>query len=159
MRPSLATLAEAELDRLCRYHPVGYRPTIMWKNLRVTAGVAYYRKRAIGLSSLLITDRYRLRATVIHEYAHLLAVARYGLRAGGHGAEWGQAMRELGADPVIRHCYVVQRNAKHQKVVYKCLKCGTRLDRARRLPQRKRYVHAECGGDLKLLEIRRIEAA
>jgi SprT protein len=139
------------LDHLCAKFPLGYTPKLSWKkSLRVTAGVANYVKGEIALSSVVLTDRERVRITLLHEYAHLLAVKRHGRRAAGHGLHWQQAMRDLGLPPEVRHRYDVQRNGKRQKVIYCCLRCGTKLERSRRLPRRRKYVHATCGGDLRL---------
>lgn len=146
---SLEESALALLSRLCRDFPLGYVPKLVWKSLRVTAGMAYYREGKIGLSKHLITDRQRLEDTLIHEYAHLLAVKRHGQKAAGHGPLWQQAMRDLGQQPTVRHTYPVQRNAKRQQVAYQCQKCGAILTRARKLPRRRHYIHATCGGSLK----------
>jgi predicted SprT family Zn-dependent metalloprotease len=159
MRSSLEIYAEKLLDRLCREHPMGYVPKLTWKRLRVTAGIAYFRRSEIVLSSLVLIDEERLQSTLTHEYAHLLAFKRHGMKGAGHGQPWRQAMVDLGLEPIVHHDYEVQRNATRQKVVYRCIKCGTKLDRARRFPKRRRYVHARCGGALRLEGIERTGAA
>ena len=159
MAADLEEYAQSLLLHLCEQFPMGYTPSLTWKNLRVTAGLALYQKQAIVLSRLVLTDRERLRVTLTHEYAHLLAFQRHGRKGAGHGKHWRQAMVDLGLEPAVQHTYPVQRNAKRQSVVYRCLKCGSKLQRARRLPGRKRYVHARCGGALKLEAVERIEAA
>jgi predicted SprT family Zn-dependent metalloprotease len=159
MRQKLEIYADQVLKRLCREHPMGYVPKITWKRLRVTAGIAYFRRSEIVLSSLVLTDEERLKSTLTHEYAHLLAYKRHGMKGAGHGTAWRQAMVELGLDPIVHHDYDVQRNATRQKVVYRCVKCGTKLNRARRLPRRRKYVHACCGGALRLEGVERTEAA
>ena len=118
--------------------------------------MAYYRKGVIGLSAKVLKDEKHVLDTLAHEYAHLLAVARFGVRAAGHGEPWRQAMRELGQEPKVRHNYPVERNVPRQRVTYTCLKCGRAIFRARRLPHRKRYIHANCGGDLKLTKVERV---
>jgi SprT protein len=123
--------------------------------LRVTAGVAYYRVNRIGLSRNLLTDAERLKKTLVHEYAHLLAWERHGQRGVGHGAPWKQAMKDLGAPPERTHCYEVERNAVRQRVTYQCQRCGAQFTRARRLPKRRKYVHTRCGGGLKLIAVER----
>lgn len=147
------------LRKLCEEHPMSYVPKLTWKNLRVTAGIAFYNRKEIVLSSLVLNTQERLENTLIHEYAHLLAVERHGMKGAGHGPGWRQAMRDLGVMPEVHHCYDVQRNSTRQKVVYRCMRCGTQVDRARRLPRRHRYVHAGCGGPLKLESVNRVEAA
>jgi predicted SprT family Zn-dependent metalloprotease len=115
--------------------------------------MAYYKKGEIALSSVVLVSQEQVQATLVHEYAHLLAVKRHGMRAGAHGAAWRQAMIDLGAEPKVRHNYEVLRNKPRQQVTYLCVKCGKEFDRTRRLPKRRKYVHASCGGALKLKAI------
>jgi predicted SprT family Zn-dependent metalloprotease len=149
------TAAESILSELMVRQPLRHRPELVWKPLRVTAGIAYYRINRIGLSRNLLVDHDRLRKTLVHEYAHLLAVERHGVRAAGHGAAWKQAMADLGAPPERTHCYEVERNSVRQQVTYQCQKCGVKILRARRLPRRRKYVHATCGGGLRLISVER----
>lgn len=151
----MASLANAELDRLCAACPLGYRPSLEWRPFRTTAGMAYYRRRAIGLGAAVLTTPERLVDTLIHEYAHLVAFKRFGQAGRGHSGPWRQAMVELGAEPRVRHTYEVVRNAPRQRVTYRCVRCGTSIERRRRLPKNNVYVHANCGGGLKLEAIRR----
>jgi len=146
----LEVQAEALLDQLCREFPIGYRPVIHWKRLRVTAGQAFFKTGTIALSSLVITDDERLELTLKHEYAHLMAYARHGRRGVTHGEPWKAAMRELGLVPKVRHTYEVARNQARQEVSYECKRCGKTFTRKRVLPKRRHYVHANCGGALKL---------
>jgi SprT protein len=156
--PDLAALADRILLEVCRSHPLPYTPTIQWKRYRVTAGMAYYKIGVIGLSSLVLQTEEQVRDTLLHEYAHLLAVARHGMRGAGHGEPWRQAMRDLGLAPVVRHSYAVERNTPRQRVTYRCLRCAKEIHRTRRLPKRRHYVHASCGGDLRLVRVERITA-
>jgi len=144
------------LDELMRTHPLKARPQLVWKSLRVTAGVAYYRHNTIGLSKNLLVDEVRLRSTLIHEYAHLVAVERHGQKAAGHGPYWKRAMTELGVTPERTHCYEVQRNERRQQVTYVCVRCGAQILRSRRLPKRRKYVHAQCGGGLRLMSVEKV---
>lgn len=112
--------------------------------------MAYYRRRAIGLGAAVADTREKVVSTLIHEYAHLLAYARYGQAGAGHGVAWQAAMRELGVEPKVRHTYEVARNKPRQQVVYRCLRCGSEISRSRRLPRGRKYVHASCGGGLRL---------
>jgi predicted SprT family Zn-dependent metalloprotease len=68
-------------------------------------------------------------------------------------------MTDLGLPPKVRHNYAVQRNEARQQVHYKCLNCGAIIVRKKRLPSRRRYLHASCGGDLKLVKVARVTAA
>ncbi len=151
----MAELAERELDRLCAAFPLGYRPAIEWRPFRTTAGMAYFRRKAIGLGAKLLTTPERLADTLVHEYAHLLAFTRHGGRGTGHGPLWRQAMVELGAAPHVRHTYEVARNATRQSVLYRCVRCGASIERRRRLPRNRVYVHAACGGGLRLERVER----
>ena len=148
-------IAESEgiLDELCAQFPLGYRPIIEWKALRVSAGMAYYKAGKIGLSRTIITTSERLTVTLRHEYAHLLAYARAGRKGTGHGAAWCQAMRDLGLDPKVHHNYEVERNKPRQEVRYQCLRCDQLIPLKRRLPRFRIYLHASCGGRLKFIEI------
>ncbi|MCB8932961.1 MAG: SprT-like domain-containing protein [Chthonomonadaceae bacterium] len=151
--------AEVLLAELCAVHPLGYSPRIEWKNLRVTAGAAYYTKGVIGLSRLLLTDEARLRSTLVHEFAHLLAISRHGRKAAGHGEAWRKAMRDLGAEPEVYHRYPeTKRNQRRQQVTYACAKCKAVITRSRRLPRKGRYVHAGCGGAIRVQGVVRLTA-
>lgn len=154
-KPDLQTLAEEILTDLMARFPLRHRPELLWKGLRVSAGMAYYRINRIGLSRYLLTDEDRLRSTLIHEYAHLLAYERHGQKAAGHGPLWKKAMLDLGAKPERTHCYQVERNTARQVVIYQCKRCGANIQRSRRLPLRRKYVHAQCGGGLKLVSVER----
>lgn len=151
----LKQLAESLLDDLMVRFPLRNRPLLVWKSLRVTAGIAYYRTNQIGLSNRILIDPERLRITLLHEYAHLLAVERHGRLAANHGPAWQKAMIDLGLPPVRTHNYEVERNAARQQVIYQCQKCGQKFSRTRRLPKRRKYMHARCGGGLRLISIER----
>jgi predicted SprT family Zn-dependent metalloprotease len=154
----LAEIADTVLHDLCHRFPLSYVPKLFWKPYRVTAGMAYYRTGAIGLSSIVLKDSVSVKETLVHEYAHLLAVHRRGERGKGHGEPWRQAMRDLGVEPKVRHNYQVERNKARQRVDYQCLRCGELIVRKRRLPRRRHYIHAVCGGDLRLLRVIRVTA-
>jgi SprT protein len=156
--PTFRDFAEKVLDEACERFPMGYRPAIHWKRYRVTAGMAYFRTGVIGLSISVLKTEEAVRETLLHEYAHLLAVKRYGVQARGHGEPWRRAMADLGLVPKVRHSYTVERNEPRQQVSYRCLSCGAIIIRKRRLPARRRYLHAPCGGDLKLVKVARVTA-
>jgi SprT protein len=156
---SLRAYAENLLEKLCAAFPLGYSPTLDWRRLRVTAGVAYYKEGRIALSEILLDGEERLRVTLIHEYAHLLAFKRHGRRGVGHGEGWQRAMKDLGMEARVRHTYEVSRNKPRQQVVYRCSKCGQSFTRARRLPKRRKYVHANCGGPLTLQTVQKVTTA
>jgi len=132
------------------------KPALKWKTYRVTAGMAYYREGLIGLSKIVLREPDAVRETLGHEYAHLLAFDRHGSRGAGHGSAWRIAMQDLGLEPKVRHNYDVERNSRRQQVDYLCIKCGVTIARKRRLPVKRKYVHARCGGDLRLLRILKV---
>jgi predicted SprT family Zn-dependent metalloprotease len=144
------------LADLTQRHPLPYQPRVEWRNYRVTAGMAYWKLGVIGLSKQVLTSTEQVTVTLTHEYAHLLAVSRAGSKAANHGPHWQQAMRDLGAEPVVRHTYDVTRNQPRQVAVYRCVKCGSEFERKRRLPKRRKYVHRDCGGGLKFVALKRI---
>lgn len=150
------TLANALLDELCASHPMAARPSLVWKSLRVSAGIAYTRRNAIALSRIVLVSEEAVRDTLIHEYAHLLAVHRHGAAGAGHGPAWRQAMHDLGVEPKVYHRYQVERNQKRQVVTYQCTKCGRLIERSRRLPKRRKYMHSDCGGLVKLKSVEQI---
>lgn len=154
--PELNRVAHQLLAELILCFPLKQTPRLEWRSYRVTAGMAYYRQGVIGLSYRVLADEASVRSTLTHEFAHMLAVDRYGNRAAGHGSAWREAMRDLGQEPTVHHRYEVERNQKHQRVTYSCLRCGKQLVRSRRLPRKRRYVHANCGGDLRLSKVERV---
>jgi len=135
-----------------------YVPKVVWKGYRVTAGMAYYRTGIIGLSPFVLKTPEAVRETLLHEYAHLLAVHRAGPTAANHGPAWQRAMIDLGVKPEVRHTYQVERNVARQRVTYVCVRCGIPIVRTRRLPKSKKYVHTDCGGSLRLHMVERTKA-
>lgn len=156
--PELRQYAMDVLKEACEHYPLGYTPELQWRNLRVTAGTAYYKEGRIVLSAIVLNTPERLRTTLLHEYAHLLAYKRKGRRGTGHGLAWREAMAQLGLAPERTHNYEVDRNKPRQRVTYACLKCGRSLVRKRKLPSRRKYVHAHCGGALRLQSVERVTA-
>lgn len=161
MRPrvplELRVHARQLLNDLMERFPLSYTPQIHWNGrLRVSAGMAYYVDGVIGLSPHLLTDKERLESTLIHEYAHLLAIHRHGRRAAGHGSGWRQAMLDLGQSPTVHHNYPVERNTKSLVVAYQCERCGEMIYRGRRFPRRRVYQHIACGGRIRFAWSKRI---
>ena len=130
---------------------MNYRPVIHWKGLRVTAGQAFPTKGIIGLSYRVLKTEADVRTTLIHEYAHLLAVFREGLGAGNHGRAWKQAMKDLGEPPEIYHRLPVERSEPKNPKSYRCAKCGFEFVRARALPSHRTYQHRDCGGAIEAI--------
>lgn len=136
--------AEAWLAELNQRYPLPHPATLEWRRFRTTAGVAVFSRQVIGLSLYLLGEDDRLRSTLVHEYAHLLAFSRFGRAAANHGPAWQAAMRELGAEPVVRHTWECARNKPRSIVLYRCQKCGTEFRRLRLL--RRKVRHVTCGG-------------
>lgn len=144
----LSEQANRLLAELQRKHPLQRIVQLEWRSFRVTAGVAYYRRYVIGLSARLLTTEERLRETLLHEYAHLMAVDRYGLQAANHGLEWQAAMRELGLEPVRTHQYEVEPPRQRTETLVRCQRCGFEEVRRRRLMNGRKYIHMGCGGEV-----------
>lgn len=142
-------LAERIIAETLAQFPLSRPIHVQWRAYRTTAGMADYQTNTILLSKQLMTDEQRLRSTILHEFAHLLAFDRAGRHGRGHGPAWQKAMQDLGEVPTVRHNYECQRNTKRQSVRYECLKCGCIVTRSRRLPKRRIYLHAGCGGRIR----------
>lgn len=149
-------VAEAALNEAASRFPLSYQPRVVWRGYRVTAGIAYYRTGIIGLSAFVLKSPEAVRETLLHEYAHLLAVDRHGPSAANHGPAWQRAMHDLGVSPTVKHTYDVERNVSRQRVTYVCVRCGTAIVRTRRLRKTHRYVHTDCGGSLRLQKVERL---
>ncbi|MBV6458790.1 MAG: Protein SprT [Fimbriimonadaceae bacterium] len=147
----LSELTERLLVELTRSFPLKRRASLEWRNLRTTAGLADLKRFRIVLSTLVLVDAESAERTLKHEYAHLLAVDRQGLRGRGHGKAWKQAMRDLGEEPSVCHSYDCRRNVSRQVVTYRCAKCETSFDRRRRLPKGRRFLHSGCGGEVEFV--------
>ena len=135
--------AEEWLAELSQAFPLSRPVSLEWRRFRTTAGVAVYNRNVIGLSINLLGEDERLRSTLVHEYAHLLAYDRFGRAGANHGPAWRAAMRDLGAEPIVRHSWECARNTPRTMAVYRCRKCKTEFRRLRML--RRRVKHAACG--------------
>lgn len=153
MSPELVARAHQLLGQLQTQFPLKKATYLEWRNYRTTAGMANYTTNAIQLSSQILTTEERLDSTLKHEYAHLLAFSRAGLKGRGHGSHWQKAMADLGEPPEVRHRYECERNQARQQVLYKCTKCEVVLVRRRRLPRKRKYLHINCGGAIQFLRI------
>ncbi len=152
-------IAKAHVEDAYNRFPIRSHPLVVVKPYRVSAGMAYYRRNVIGVSAYVLQTPEQVRETTLHEYAHLLAVHRHGERAANHGAAWKQAMQDLGIPPVVRHNLPVVRNARHVRVIYRCTKCKAEIVRSRRLNSRRKYLHVNCNGVIKLDRIENSDPA
>lgn len=145
-------LAEQLLSELQRAHPLRKPATLVWRNFRTTAGTATYGLNCIALGPKVLATPEQLAKTLRHEFAHLLAFEKYGPGGRGHGAAWCEMMRRLGEEPTVKHRYDCKRNESRFVVRYRCEKCAATFDRRRLFARGRVYVHATCGGRLRLLE-------
>ncbi|MEQ1821742.1 MAG: SprT-like domain-containing protein [Fimbriimonadaceae bacterium] len=141
--------AEELLSQLMISFPLSRRPVLVWKKMSSSAGKAYFHTWQISLSTVLIIDEERMKDTLVHEFAHLLAFERHGRRGAGHGQAWRQAMADLGAPATVRHTYEVVRRPVERKLIYKCTVCGTEIRRVQPLKRGYVYTHRGCGGSLR----------
>lgn len=153
MTNELLRAAEEALAEAWAKFPLRNPPVVLWKGYRVSAGMAYYRVNTIGLSRHVLTTPESVRETLLHEYAHLLAVERHGVKAANHGPGWRQAMHDLGLPPTVRHNLPVKRNDKKIRIIYGCKRCGHEFVRTRHMPKRRKYMHLRCGGAIQLLRV------
>lgn len=142
----LGRVADELLAELLEKFPLKRAPVLEWASYRVTAGMAIYDPPGIRLSRLVLDDPQKVTATLVHEFAHLLAFERAGRAGRGHGSAWKLAMSDLGVEAKVHHDFGVKRNANRTEVRYTCGRCGTHLRRKRRLPRNRKYLHAGCGG-------------
>ena len=79
---------------------------ITWNNrLTSTAGVAHMMGLRIDLSTKLLklNGMKFVNDTPIHELAHIISYQKHTTRRVGHGIEWCNIMKELGATPSRTH--------------------------------------------------------
>ena len=94
--------------------------------------------------------------TFLHELAHCLD--HMTLQKGqpyrkAHGKGWQRWASALGVAPnrCCKSDVLTRLQEEKMKVVAICRKCGYELKRLRRLPQKRKFVHTDCGGHFKLL--------
>src|SRR5690606_27688342 len=104
-----------------------------------------------------------LRATFLHELAHLVAYAWAGRRRiAPHGPEWREACRELGIPGEDRcHALDFQPRRLERKYAYTCPRCEAVIRRVRRLKRRvacyaccRRHAGGQFDARFQLVETR-----
>lgn len=112
------------------------------------------RPVAIRLQFALPEDE--LIETFLHELAHCLdhltnQKGRSYRQA--HGDGWKKWAAAFGIAPASCGKSATLHRLREQrlKVVAICQKCGFEVRRLRRFPRRRKYLHIECGGKLRLL--------
>jgi len=124
------------------------------KRSRATRTLGTYLSRGgvpICIRLQFAQESDNLKQTLLHEIAH---VCDHLSRQGGqcyrqaHGPGWQLWAQALGILPERLGSSEVLRRLHQQRLkpVAVCQRCGTVLQRVRRLNRRLRYVHTNCGG-------------
>jgi len=108
---------------------------------------------AVSIRLQFNQERDLLAETLLHEIAHAcdhLDNQNGEVYRGAHGAGWQAWMRAFGLAPRCRGRSEELTRIYRQrlKVVAVCNRCGLEIHRLRRLNSRRRYLHADCGGEL-----------
>ncbi|MCB1207241.1 MAG: SprT-like domain-containing protein [Verrucomicrobiae bacterium] len=140
-RDAALTLVAAQLCREQGLENLAREVSVSWNpRMRTAAGRAFSREWKIELNPRLqdLPESSRdseLRATFLHELAHLVAFARVGRkRIAPHGPEWRQACHDLGIPDEDRcHALDFQPRRLDRKFAYTCPVCGETIQRVRRI--------------------------
>ena len=95
-----------------------------------------------------------LRETFLHELGHLcdhLCHQSGNRYRRAHGPDWQNWAKMLGAVPERcgKSAALEKLYQQRLKLVAVCQNCGTEFRRTRRLNQRRKYFHSNCGGRLR----------
>jgi SprT protein len=113
---------------------------VRWNSrMTTTAGYARFPAFVIDLNQHLKKYEEEIERTLKHELAHLLALAKYGVKIEAHGAEWKYYCAKLGiSDETVRHrLQLGERRQVEKKYTYHCLNCKIEVKRVRKF---KRYT-------------------
>ncbi len=92
----------------------------------------------------------QLQQTLLHEIAHFLDHQTRpvpGSYRNPHGKSWQYWLERVGADREADHSVAMSTLYRQRlKPVARCKRCGQLLERLRRLPQKQRWLHRNCGG-------------
>jgi predicted SprT family Zn-dependent metalloprotease len=113
---------------------------VRWNSrMTTTAGYARFPAFVIDLNPYLKKYEEEVERTLKHELAHLLALARYGVKIEAHGAEWKYYCARLGiSDETVRHrLQLGERRQVEKKYTYRCMNCKVEVKRVRKF---KRYT-------------------
>lgn len=125
-------------------------------NSKHLGGQAFPGRNVIRLNPVYLnahTDHY-IATTVPHEWAHIAACHKYGMRIAAHGPEWKATMRQVGVQPTRCHNYTVPEGVKvgKQRAKYKCVcaKCDSVIEVGAKVRSKLEagatYKHNRCGG-------------
>lgn len=106
------------------------------KRMRSTAGRAFWPESRVELNPKLIEiSLEKVRRTLLHELAHLLAYHRCGRRRiAPHGAEWQVACADLGIpDERATHRLPLPSRQQQKRWRYVCPHCGEGIERVRQM--------------------------
>lgn len=132
-------------------------PVFMFPNTSGFAGKATHDW--ISLNEALLDHPEDMKATLLHEFAHVLADrVHYPNRDGScrHDVRWRTIARMIGDDAERCHEYdYIQRKKRAKKYEYECSLCGTVVATARRLKHDgATHFHQACGRKSRLIAVR-----
>jgi len=115
----------------------------------VRAGTAFLDRIELNDKLFTLGTKEDVRATFLHETAHILA-NRYYERSCNHDWRWVRMARLLGDTGDRCHDYsYLKAQRRAQRLVYACVSCDYRYRRTKRLDV-SRYRCGRCHGALKL---------
>ncbi len=143
-RDAALCLVAADLCREQGLEALAGAVKVSWNpRMRTAAGRALTKDWSIELNPRLQDlpgglREAELRATFLHELAHLVAFARAGKRRiAPHGPEWREACRDLGIPGEDRcHSLDFQPRRFERKYAYVCPNCAAVIQRVRRIRRR-----------------------
>ncbi len=106
--------------------------------------------KALSIRLQFVQEENQLEQTLLHEIAHFLDhQTRHtkGSYRNPHGYSFQSWLKLVGADSESGSS-VAMRNLYYERLkpVARCKRCGLLFKRLRRLPQKQRWLHRECGG-------------
>lgn len=108
----------------------------------------------IDLSGRVLTNLYRLKSTLLHEFCHVLTFLVNGERKDHHG----EVFKDWGRKANIKYPqYPVKRVNNYEtkfKVIYKCVKCPYKIGRQRLSLDLKKHVCGKCRGKLEIMTMK-----
>jgi len=128
------------------------QPLPLKKSHAVTRLGSYSCRGAKPLSIRLqfAQEEDQLQQTLLHEIAHFLdhqTRVSPGPYRYPHGQSWKYWLKRIGGgDDSGASIAMSTLYRQRLKPVARCKRCGLLLHRLRRLPQKQRWLHRECGG-------------
>ena len=141
--------------KVCGLFGFTVNPEIAFDLRGKAAGQANYLKNKIRFNRDLLekfTDEF-VSQTVPHEFAHLVAYAKFGRRIKPHGTEWQSVMVALGVKPVRTHNFEVIPARRLKRFPYQCDCPGLLHElstiRHNRIQRGILYICKKCGKALR----------